>query len=127
MTLCKMLFIGYWQISNELNMTKHDSVKLILIKYLSFIDITVQPEHSQCPLVEMDFTTSQHILLCSIMRLLTLTFKSMVTLSARPMLIVKAQFILTQVQLHAAGLLLLLKVKKTLHIYCYNIIYLFCH
>ena len=39
--------------------------------------MTAQPEHSQCPLVEMDSITSLLILLCGIMNTLGSIYKSM--------------------------------------------------
>ena len=81
--------------------------------YFLFTDITVPQEHSECPLVEADSTTSQFISLCIGLSWLHLTFK----LTEKPSAVfgVKQthQHLLIQFTHHAVWQFTLVKVKQS--------------
>ena len=74
--------------------------------------MTALQGHSLFQLAETDSTTSRHILLCNIMRLLALTSKPTEKPAALPMLIGTPPHTQTMVTHHAVQLLMLLKVKR---------------
>ena len=105
--------------NNGLNKTKEDNL-WIKNKYpsnllLSFADTIARLEHSQCPLVEMDSTTSQCTLLFGIMSMLDLTCKSTEKPSAVLGVKQTHQHSLMWFKHHVVGLLSLLKVKHWQH------------
>ena len=57
--------------------------KLILLNISIHLDTTAQPEHLQCPLVEMDSTTSLHTSSFRVVKLVTFMLNSMRKLFAR--------------------------------------------
>ena len=66
------------QISHQLRKTTHSFCPIFLLRQTQYhlnLDTTAKLEHSQCPLVEVDSTTSPHIFLSLIMNLAILTFK----------------------------------------------------
>ena len=78
---------------------------------LLFTDTTALQEHSQCPLVEMDSTTSQLISWCGIMSMLHLSFKLMAKPSVPPGVKRTHQRSVMTFTHHAVQLLMLLKVN----------------
>ena len=85
---------------------------ILLLLCLLFTDTTTPLEHSQCPLVEMDIITFRSTFSCGFMSMLTLTSKSIVKRSAQLGRILTLLITPIPVTLHAAQLLLQLKVKS---------------
>ena len=89
---------------------------ILLLLCLLFTDMTAQPEHLQCPLVEMDSITSLFIYLYMVVNPLLLILKLMGNLSVKPSVIWHNLLHLIRRQHLVVLLRMLLKVFVTLEI-----------